>query len=773
MLRSPSRFFRCRAPSVVLLAAALLAHGTGATAQAPPSAGLAPGPAGGAPDGARPRLGLVLSGGSAKGFAHIGVLRVLHDLGLHPDVIAGTSMGAIVGGLHAAGVGVDSLRQLALELPWSDLIADVRDRREAPPDERFLGGRTLVTVPLEGSRPTLPQGAVEGANVQALLARLTWPWAAERDFGRLPVPFVALATDLESGEPVPLTGGVLADALRASMALPGAVSPVRIDGRLLVDGGLTRNLPAADAVALGADLLVCSDVSGPLAEAGELESMNAILMQVTAFRTMEFTREQRELCDVLIRPELDDLSSLAFDEAAAWMDRGEAAARSQRRALEELVRRLDAPGATSAAGAGESPPGAPPARRIPPSSPLPPAVVVRRVEVVGPARPEARRLVRERVERLAGPVGDLGLRVVDARVLDQVLRDLRATRLFEDVRYRLDREGDGVVLHLSARERRTDRLGLGVRYDEHYRASLLLEARLGGVAGYGSELLMSARLGEELQLEGSLVTGRGITTDVSLGGRLGWIRLPVDLYADGGVLARLEADVVALRALVGVTPDDATLVGLDVGGEWGRGSTAVAAQDTAAADLTGSVALVVLRDDRDDRGVPRRGGTLRLRLEAGISTVARGGRFQHHHLEAEHFVPLHRRVVARVGGYLGYADGADLPTQRNFFVGGVNTSQVLPDVHPTFYGASPQERLGTAVQIVRAGVRWEVLPARWIGVGVDAGGVGAGWRDAAQSWRVGWGLSVLAGTPVGPAHLAVHAGGGRSPAVVFSLGRRF
>jgi hypothetical protein len=156
-----------------------------------------------------------------------------------------------------------------------------------------------------------------------------------------------------------------------------------------------------------------------------------------------------------------------------------------------------------------------------------------------------------------------------------------------------------------------------------------------------------------------------------------------------------------------------------------------------------------------------------------VGTVASGGSFQHHHLETEHFLSLGARLVFRAGGYVGYADGADLPVQRLFFVGGVNTSQVLAEVHPAFFGSAPQERVGTAVQLVRAGLRWEVLPDRWIGAGLDAGGVGGEWRGASRDWRVGWALTLASASPAGPARLTVHGGEGGRVSLAFSLGRRF
>ncbi|MGD8698881.1 MAG: patatin-like phospholipase family protein, partial [Gemmatimonadales bacterium] len=287
------------------------------------------------------KLGLVLSGGSARGFAHIGVIRVLDRAGLEFDVVTGTSMGSIIGALHATGYSPGLMLHVAASADWDELFDDNALRQNLPLERKAEVDRLVFTVPIRRGRPTLPGGFIAGQRIGQFFALLTWQAHPVRDFRALPIDFAAVATDAETGEAVRLQEGYLPEALRASSAIPSVFAPVEIDGRLLTDGGVSRNLPAEDARALGADFLVCSDVSKPLMPADSLNNLLAVLDQTIGYRGWESTLRQRQLCDVLILPDITGLSSTAFDKAEAWAARGDSAARA---ALAELVARglLDA-----------------------------------------------------------------------------------------------------------------------------------------------------------------------------------------------------------------------------------------------------------------------------------------------------------------------------------------------------------------------------------------------------------------------------------------------
>jgi len=281
---------------------------------------------------ARPRVGLVLSGGGARGGAHIGVLKVLEAERIRIDAIAGTSMGAVVGGLYASGLSAAEIESLMFSDEWRDAFREPgpRDRRSfrrKSEDRNFL-----VNFPLgiEAGSFRLPKSLIGGQRLTQALRKRTLPVAAVRDFDKLPTPFRAMATDLETGDAVELGGGDLVTALRASVAAPGVFAPVDIDGRLLVDGGLANNLPVEVARAMGVDVLIVVDVGFPLRKRAGLESVATITNQMLAIAIRGGSDAQRRLMrdgDILLEPVLGEASTFDFEVLSRAAGLGEEAAR--------------------------------------------------------------------------------------------------------------------------------------------------------------------------------------------------------------------------------------------------------------------------------------------------------------------------------------------------------------------------------------------------------------------------------------------------------------
>jgi NTE family protein len=288
---------------------------------------------------ARPRVCLVLSGGGALGLAHVGVLEVLEELRVPVDCVAGTSMGAIVGGLYAAGYSPAELRDLALTTDWRALIEDTPDRRRLP-YRRKVDDLTYLTrweFGLSGGKLRMPSGLVAGHRLGSLLQVLGLRAADVEDFDRLPLPFRAVAADIGTGETVVLRSGNLARALRASMAVPGLFSPVEVNGRLLVDGGMVANLPVDAARAMGAEVIIAVDLGEPLTAQERPDSIASILSRTSTFLTRLNVEQVLPSVNVLIRPHVAEFGLLSFSAAAEILPRGQAAARQQETALAALA----------------------------------------------------------------------------------------------------------------------------------------------------------------------------------------------------------------------------------------------------------------------------------------------------------------------------------------------------------------------------------------------------------------------------------------------------
>src|ERR1700674_4476103 len=286
----------------------------------------------------RPRSCLVLSGGGARGMAHIGVLKVLEDLKIPIDCIAGTSMGAIVGGLYASGMTALEIEATMRSLDWQEAFRDAPPRRDLAFRRKQDDRNFLVRLPLglKHGQILLPKGFIQGQKLQETLRQLTLPFSNSTDFDLLPTPFRAVATDLETGNAVLMEKGDLAIAMRASMSAPGVFAPVELNGRLLVDGGLAENLPINVARAMHADILIVSDVSFPLQPRAALDSALSISNQMLAILVRKDSDRQRTSLspqDILIEPKLGSATPTDFTAPASIIAGGEAAGRETTAAL--------------------------------------------------------------------------------------------------------------------------------------------------------------------------------------------------------------------------------------------------------------------------------------------------------------------------------------------------------------------------------------------------------------------------------------------------------
>jgi len=288
------------------------------------------------------RIGLVLSGGGARGAAHVGVLKVLDDMHVHVDAIAGTSMGAVVGGLYASGLSGRDIEKLLNSVDWQDAFRD-RPRRADLGFRRKEEDRDyLVNLPLgiQGRRLVIPMGLVQGQKLTQLLRQATLPVAGVTEFDRLPTRFRAVATDLETGAAVVMESGDLTTALRASMSAPGFLAPVDRNGRLLVDGGLVENLPIDVVRGMGVDVLIVVDAGFPLQTRDKLTSLTSVSNQALAILVRRDADRQRATLtprDILLQPSLGQLSSFDFSAVGRLVQLGEDAARAAQPQLAALA----------------------------------------------------------------------------------------------------------------------------------------------------------------------------------------------------------------------------------------------------------------------------------------------------------------------------------------------------------------------------------------------------------------------------------------------------
>lgn len=313
----------------------------------------------------RPKVGIVLGGGGAKGAAHIGALKFIEEIGLPVDYVAGTSMGSIIGGLYALGYSPDEIENFISQLDWSKYMTNSIDRLDISSADKQRRSTYLVNIPFNHGQlfdqirkirmedeandgpsfiASLPDSFIGGTDLLNLFNSLCIGYQDPMDFNDFPIPFACVATNLTTGEPVILRSGKFPEAIRASMAIPGVFSPMVIDGKVLVDGGLVNNFPSDICREMGADIIIGIEVAqGMVKDVGKLKSLPQLFAQMKNIVVKGHNEENRKLCDLYIHPEVNDFNMLSFSTQAidTIVNRGYACAAKYQNELLTIKRYID------------------------------------------------------------------------------------------------------------------------------------------------------------------------------------------------------------------------------------------------------------------------------------------------------------------------------------------------------------------------------------------------------------------------------------------------
>ena len=706
---------------------------------------------------ARPRVCLVLSGGGARGAAHVGVLKVLEEMRVPVDCIAGTSMGSIVGGAYATGMPVADMEREISAITTNDLFVERPPRQDLSMrrkrDDRSILMGAEVGVGKAGVE--LPKGLVSGIQLEAVLRRLvrTPGWRA---FDALPIPFRAVATDLESGTPVVIAEGEVAHAMRASMSVPGAVAPVERGDKILVDGGLTDNLPVDVARAMRADIVIAVNLGTPLLKRDGLGSALGVTSQMINILTEQNVRASLASLrpeDILIEPELGDFSASDFDDLAKTLPIGEAAARKVAARLAKLS--------------------------VPPEE-------YARLEAVRTSHPAAAQVAIDEVRfspmKRVNPEVPKGWMETKAGAafqpeeIDRDLRRLYGTGDFERVGYSLLEERGRRVLMVDAVEKSWGpdylRLGLGLGSDFHGDNFFNAAAsyRRTWLNSLGAEWRTDLQVGNTSLVATEFYQPLFVNRALFVAPRLEAQRRVQDLYSGGENIARYDVR--------------SRLVGLDLGSEFGRfgelrlgvvrGSTDTtkrigpesldpAPGRTAMGALTAHVDI----DQLDSANFPRFGYAGRAEVFGSMTQL--GAQSRYTRVEAD-FIGAYSwgRHTIQFAAKGGAPLGSDpLPPYDNFLWGGFLQQS----------GYARGELTGQRLAFGRAVYTYRALSQRffegtYLGLSLEAGHLGGplvpkGVSGFLKSAAVFFGID----TPVGPVYIGYGRAAGGSSAAYFYLGR--
>ena len=745
-----------------------------------------------------PKIGLVLSGGGAKGLAHIGVLKVLEEEQLPIDVIAGTSMGAIVGGLYASGYAAQDLVDLVTHQDWKVLFSDTVLRSERRVEQRLTSEGILLSLPIQDRSLKIPGGLVEGQEAITLLTRLTWGYHDLEVLSQLPIPFVAIATDLQDGSATALGDVTLAEAIRASMSLPTVFAPARIGDRQFLDGGMSRNLPATDALDLGAEFLIGVDV-GELTDSLRFEdaSLLDILAHASWYQGYESDIEQRKLIDFLIRPDVRGMSATSLDRPLDLVSRGEAAARAALPALRALIDSL----------------GVPP--RLPPTGLTgPDPAEISEISIRGVDSP-ATRLVAQRLGiELPARLGPDEIEPGIARVY--------GTGLFRLVTYRVvpNSSGARTLIVDAIQQEAPDRLRIGVSSDTYFGTQVLLSVSLRSRVRFGSTTELRWRIGEQSEVGASYFTWLGEGTGVNAGASLGYAGAPVRLFLPDGYaravggdpdvpVLGLRFDVLTGELFAGFSPSESVILGIGARAELvsvkreisgtivDPGIEVEVPQLTPDADHAVLTIGAMLRADTfDRRSFPSRGSRLFIEVRGGQSSahpLATLGDdttdpwIRTARLEGERFLVVNSRVSLFGRVLFGFGTGEALPLTHYTFLGGAFTTGVLPGSFLPLYGSRNQERFGRKAWMGLIGAQLQIHTDLFARVMANVGETYDVLFDkerrsvspelfALLDEKPSFGAAVELGarTPVGPASFILSSDGlDNVPDISLTLGYRF
>ena len=608
---------------------------------------------------AYPRIGLVLSGGGARGAAHVGVLKVLEELRIPISAIAGTSMGALVGGTYASGLSPEEMERRLTTADWDFLFVDEPPREDWPMRRKEQGMRPTwdFSLGVNAKGVQLPKGALAGQKVELFFADLVKGADGVRNFDQLPIPFRAVATDLEDGSMKVFDSGPLPEVMRASMSVPGLFAPVEIDNRLYVDGGLVRNLPIDVARKMGVDLVIAVNLGSGFLPRDQLGSVVGVLGQMIAILTEQNVqgslKELRKGRDILIVPDLGDITSGDFKRAAEAIKTGEVAARAATAQLKHLSL---SPEAYAAWRAG---------RPAPATDAAPIAVVeVQGLKLVNPA------VFDPLITHQQG-------RPLDRHRLEADIQDLYGTGDYQGINYRIQQRDGKEVLVVNATEKAhgPGYLTFGLNFSSDFQGDNLLGIRgtyrRTWMNSLGAEWFATAQIGNVLDLYTEFYQPLRLDHAWFVAPYAGVGRAPLNVFQDGDRIARYDLTRAAVGIDLGATLGNAAELRLGVSG--GMADMTLDTGDPRlpqGQDSESGLRAAFRYDTLDSAFVPRQGN--RLALDLFSPQPAMGAAHSYNRLEGNWTgawsLGNHTLVGrARLGGTLG----GELPYYDEFAVGGL------------------------------------------------------------------------------------------------------
>lgn len=426
----------------------------------------------------RPKVGLSLSGGAAHGLAHIGVLKYMDELGIQVDYIAATSMGAVIGALYAIGYDAQQCQEIAGSMDWPSVFNNKIQHKDVAPIEKYSHRKYPLNIDYRNGKLVIPEGIIVSNKLDLVLEELYASAYLTNDFNDFNIPFKCCAVDIVDGTVVELSSGRLSQSVRASMAIPSIFSPVTIDDRLLVDGGLIRNFPSTNVKEMGADIVIGSYVGSDRGDASQLGSLFDILKQSAFMMSIADSEEQARKTDILILPNIKGEPVMGFEKYKTFIDSGYQAAKQQKDKFLQLKYILDS---------YETP-------KVRPKLEKPGFIFINDI-IIKDATPGMTRIIREKLRIKERSY-------ITFKNLNKGVEAIYATKNFSKVEYHLSPSGEGTNLVIEASESKLTRFGANINHFTSTKSALILNIEARNMLGRLSNLHLTMRVSENIGLAG-------------------------------------------------------------------------------------------------------------------------------------------------------------------------------------------------------------------------------------------------------------------------------
>jgi NTE family protein len=703
----------------------------------------------------RPKVGLVLSGGGAKGFAYIGLLKTIQDAGLNIDYIGGSSIGSIMGGLYAVGYHPDTIAKIIRSQNWMNLLQDNIDRKYIAYEEKEFGEQTIIRLPIRNKKLRIGSAMYSGQEISLLLNHYFSPVYKTTDFSKFKTPFLCIGTDILAGKEVVLDHGYVPRAARASMAIPGFFTPVNYQGHLLVDGGVVNNYPAREVRRMGAEIIIGGDLqSDPMKDPDQINSIGTILEQITSFPRTEANRIGDSLTDIKVKLQMQYgiLDFTKYDSIIAF---GERISRSYYPQLKALADSLNA------------------------------------IEYVPVKRYDTRPLDSFEIDTtiirgensmpkkyFASLFPKMGHTRIAVAELEKSIRLMNGSGFFEDVTYEFEQQGNKTNLIINARQGGPGALSAGLHFDSDYNVDLILNGEFHNLLGRNSKLLANLNIGIYPRLRVTYLKGVGGQASFGLSTDFYYFRFDSydkDLKTNQISFTNYKSSLYfqyAFRNMIVLK------AGVDY--EYFKFSQEIHVDSTLDSfdHFTGYGTLFfsLNADTRDRPYFAHRGvlATFRGEYVAPLSKnwsrelFSNAGIF---YLKYDHFIPLSRRFVVAPGVFGGMTLWDDnLPALQHIFAFGGNCYHNYIDQYVPFTGLRFFQRFGVFSLAGRMKAQYNIFEKLYLTLQADAGANEMSVDDlfASRNFLVGYGLTASYDSFIGPVGISV-MGSNLNPGALFFL----